>query len=91
MVSLSNLVVGAFDLPIIYERARPILNEMPEDDNDLFDPGDLQGNIKIVNLRYQYKLDCPFVLDNLNGLEELLEYNLFLNINKIYIIFIKNL
>ncbi len=66
MVSLSNLVVGAFDLPIIYERARPILTEKPEDDNDLFDPGELQGNIKIVNLRYQYKSDCPFVLDNLN-------------------------
>ncbi len=66
MVSLSNLVVGAFDLPIIYERAKPLLKEKPEDDNDLFDPGDLQGNINIVNLRYQYKLDSPFVLDNLN-------------------------
>jgi len=66
MVSLSSLVVGAFDLPILYERAKPILNEKPEDDTDLFDPGDLQGNINIVNLRYQYKLDSPFVLDNLN-------------------------
>ncbi len=66
MVSLSDLIVGSFDLPIIFERAKPILKELPEDSQDLYDPGNLSGNIKIENLRYQYNLESPFVLNNLN-------------------------
>ena len=65
MVSLSDLIVGAFDLPVIFERAKPILQEKPEDDQALFEPGELSGNIKIENIRYQYELDTPFVLNNL--------------------------
>lgn len=66
MVSLSDLIIEAFDLPIIFERARPILEERTENDENLFEPGLLNGNIQIKNLRYQYQLNSPFVLDNLD-------------------------
>ncbi|MCP4799043.1 MAG: ATP-binding cassette domain-containing protein, partial [bacterium] len=66
MASLAGLIVGAFDMPIIYERARPILEATPEALDDLVDPGTLQGGIVLDRVSYRYASELPLTLDQVN-------------------------
>jgi ATP-binding cassette subfamily B protein len=66
MASLAGLIVGAFDLPIIYERARPILEAKPEAVDDLNEPSDLKGGISIDRVSYRYESNLPLTLDKVS-------------------------
>ncbi len=66
MASLAGLIVGAFDMPIIYERARPILDAKPEALDDLAEPGILIGGLSLDRVSYRYKSDLPLTLDKVN-------------------------
>ena len=62
----AGLLIGAFDMPVIYERARPILDTEPETADLKDDAGDLQGQIQIDRVSYRYAEDLPLVLDNVS-------------------------
>ena len=66
MASLASLFVGAFDMPIIYERARPILEAKPEALDDLVDPGLLNGAISLDRVSYRYESNQPLILDQVS-------------------------
>ena len=66
MASLAGLFVGAFDMPIIYERARPILEAKPEALDDLVDPGLLNGAVSLDRVSYRYESNQPLILDQVS-------------------------
>ena len=66
IAGLAGLLAGAFDLPIIYERARPLLDAQPEaqDTNKAIEI--LRGDIQLDRVSYRYSNDLPLVLDGVS-------------------------
>jgi ATP-binding cassette subfamily B protein len=62
----AGLLIGAFDMPVIYERARPILETAPETLDLKEDAGALQGQIQLDRVSYRYADDLPLVLDGVS-------------------------
>ena len=62
----AGLLIGAFDMPVIYERARPILDTEPETVDLKEDAGALQGQIQLDRVSYRYAADLPLVLDGVS-------------------------
>ena len=62
----AGLLIGAFDMPVIYERARPILDTAPETLDLKEVAGDLQGQIQLDRVSYRYASDLPLVLDGVS-------------------------
>ena len=63
MSSFAGLLVGAFDLPIIYERAQPVLTASTEQSEQLLEAGELQGGLDFDRVSYRYEPDLPLVLE----------------------------
>ena len=61
---LAGLFAGAFDLPVIYERVRPLLDTAPESRDNNEEIGTLEGNLQLDRVSYRYDDDQPLVLDN---------------------------
>ncbi|RZO10021.1 MAG: ATP-binding cassette domain-containing protein [Synechococcus sp. MED-G135] len=59
----AGLLIGAFDMPVIYERARPILETEPETAELRDAAGVLEGDIRFDRVSYRYAPDLPLVLD----------------------------
>ncbi len=66
VASLAGLLSEAFDLPIIYERARPILDAKTEVQNEQEDAGELRGDIQFDRVCYRYDNERPLVLDSVS-------------------------
>ncbi len=62
----AGLLIGAFDMPVIYERARPILAGQPETAETLEEAGPLSGHIQLDRVSYRYAPDLPLVLDGVS-------------------------
>ena len=62
----AGLLIGAFDMPVIYERARPILETEPETADLREDAGILEGRIQLDRVSYRYSGDLPLVLDSVS-------------------------
>ena len=62
----AGLLVGAFDMPIIYERARPILDSPVETEGVLDEAATLEGEINFDRVSYRYSNELPLVLDNVS-------------------------
>ena len=62
MASLADLAVGAFDLPVLYERARPILETPQEVSQEAIDPGPLEGALALDDVWFCYGSDRDAVL-----------------------------
>jgi ATP-binding cassette subfamily B protein len=66
LVSTAALMVQAFELPVLLERARPLLAETPEsDDPQRMDPGLLRGGVELDGVRFRYGDAGPWVIDGL--------------------------
>ncbi|MEB3243081.1 MAG: ATP-binding cassette domain-containing protein [Cyanobacteriota bacterium] len=66
VVSSASLLVQAFELPVLLERAKPLLTAQPEtDDPARMDPGELRGGVEVDGLRFRYKPEGPWVIDGL--------------------------
>jgi NHLM bacteriocin system ABC transporter ATP-binding protein len=61
--SLSNTVMQVMEVTVLWERAKPILVEMPEVSVDKSDPGRLSGSIKLDRVSFRYREDGPLTLD----------------------------
>ncbi|MFN5463507.1 MAG: ATP-binding cassette domain-containing protein [Cyanobacteriota bacterium] len=67
VVSSAALMVQAFELPVLLERAKPLLQERPETaDPDRLDPGVLRGGVELEGVRFRYSADGPWVIDGLD-------------------------
>ena len=62
----AGLLIGAFDMPVIYERARPILETQTETADQKDDAGVLEGRIRIDRVDYRYAPELPLVLDGVS-------------------------
>lgn len=74
IAGLAGLLAGAFDLPVFYERARPILDEPPEVQDDSRELGILQGNVQLDRISYRYQPEMPLVLDGVSFAAKAGEY-----------------
>ena len=63
VASVSILMVQAFELPVLLERARPILVAEPETKKDNIDPGILEGGIEFDNVFFRYRDTGPWVIN----------------------------
>jgi ATP-binding cassette subfamily B protein len=66
MVSFAGLAVEAFDMPVLYERATPLLVATPEVIDEAIGPAELRGEIKFDRISYRYAPDLPLVLDEVS-------------------------
>ena len=66
MVSFAGLAVEAFDMPVLYERAKPLLVATPEVIDEAIEPAELRGEIKFDRISYRYAPDLPLVLDEVS-------------------------
>jgi ATP-binding cassette subfamily B protein len=62
MVSMADLAVGAFDLPVLVERARPILMSQPERQREAIDHGELKGAVALEEVWFRYGPEQDAVL-----------------------------
>ena len=64
--SFAGLLVGALDMPVIYERAEPILKTPTESRKQLVDAPTLRGGISLDRVSYRYAPHLPLVLDRVS-------------------------
>jgi ATP-binding cassette subfamily B protein len=66
VVSSAALMVQAFELPVLLERARPLLEATPETaDPDRIDPGRLRGELEVDAVSFRYDDSGPWVIHGL--------------------------
>ena len=63
MLEVSNTVVSLIKLVPAYERAKPILQAVPEESLGATPPGKLKGKIDVINLGFRYDKYGPRVID----------------------------
>ncbi len=65
-LSLSSAVVSVLGIVPMFERARPILETLPETSAAKAEPGVLTGHIEISRAVFRYRPDLPLVLRDLS-------------------------
>jgi ABC-type bacteriocin/lantibiotic exporter with double-glycine peptidase domain len=66
VLQLSASIVSVLSIVPLYERAKPILQTLPEVDQAKSDPGELSGNIEVSHLAFRYRPDTPLVLKDIS-------------------------
>jgi len=66
MVSLSDALIGANLVIPLYQRAKPILDTLPEDDDSKLNPQALTGSIEVSHVSFRYHPDGPLVLRDIS-------------------------
>ncbi|MBW7455862.1 ATP-binding cassette domain-containing protein, partial [Paenibacillus sepulcri] len=66
MIAMSTAVVSILSIVPQYERAKPILQTVPEVHEALEDPGELTGAIEVRHIRFRYRMDQPWILNDLS-------------------------
>ena len=61
--SLSNTLIEVLEVSVLWKRAKPILDEIPEVNDDKTDPGRLSGGVKLDRVSFRYRQDIPLTLD----------------------------
>jgi len=64
MLEISNVVLQLNIIKPLYERTKPILEAVPEYDQEKADPGELKGNIEVSHLNFRYETEGPLILDD---------------------------
>jgi NHLM bacteriocin system ABC transporter ATP-binding protein len=65
-LGFSSAVLSVIGIIPTFERAKPILNELPELKPELLDPGTLNGNIELAHVSFRYKEDGPEILKDVS-------------------------
>jgi NHLM bacteriocin system ABC transporter ATP-binding protein len=66
-VTLSSAAGSLIEIVPLYERARPILEALPEVGPAMADPGDLAGDVEINHVSFRYQPDGPLILDDVSA------------------------
>jgi len=64
MLSLTGSLLGVLSVIPLLERARPLLNTLPEVADGNADPGDLTGAVEVNHVSFRYHKDAPLVLND---------------------------
>ncbi len=65
-IAVSSALTASLNVIPLYERAKPILDALPEQNESQTAPGVLQGNIDISHLTFRYVEDGPLILDDVS-------------------------
>lgn len=65
-LTICNAFLSLLNVVPRYERARPILETLPEVDPAKADPGELKGEIEVSHLAFGYQTDEPLVLKDVS-------------------------
>jgi ATP-binding cassette subfamily C protein len=65
-LGLSNAAVSVLSIVPLFERARPILEALPEASGAKAEPGELTGSVEISRAFFRYRPDTPLVLRDLS-------------------------
>ncbi|MEM9136882.1 MAG: NHLP bacteriocin export ABC transporter permease/ATPase subunit, partial [Cyanobacteria bacterium P01_F01_bin.42] len=65
-VGLSNTLVDALDVWVLWDRVRPILEATPEITHQMGDPGRLNGAIQIEGVTFRYRTEGSPILDGID-------------------------
>ncbi len=65
-LKMSMALITSLNIITLYERVKPILEEIPESSEQSTDPGELVGEIEMNSLSFRYHEDQPLVLENLS-------------------------
>jgi NHLM bacteriocin system ABC transporter ATP-binding protein len=63
---VTGAAVSAVNVVPLYERAAPILREIPEVDAARSHPGELRGRIEVSHVAFRYRPDAPLILEDVN-------------------------
>lgn len=66
ILSMTAALVTVLQIIPLYERAKPILEAIPEVDAIKAHPGQLSGNIEVSHLNFSYKSDGPLILKDIS-------------------------
>ncbi|MEO1654330.1 MAG: ATP-binding cassette domain-containing protein, partial [Bacteroidota bacterium] len=66
MLSMSAALVTIYQVFPIYDRTRPILENLPESDDGKANPGKLKGKVEVSQLNFRYDEDSPLVLQDIS-------------------------
>lgn len=66
MLQLTSSAVSILGIVPIYERAKPILQALPEVDEGKAHPGEVQGAVEVNHLSFRYSPDSPLVLRDIS-------------------------
>ena len=66
MASLSESLIGANIVIPLYQRAKPILETLPEYDDTKINPKPLTGALEVSHVSFRYKEDAPLVLQDVS-------------------------
>ena len=65
-LTMSISLISSLNMIPLYERLKPILDEVPESTEDALDPGELVGEIELNNVDFRYGEDQPLVLKDVS-------------------------
>ena len=63
---LSNTVTDILEIVPLWERAKPIVQSVPESDPTKADPGRLTGSFSLDHVTFRYREDGPLILDDVS-------------------------
>ncbi|AGA70028.1 NHLM bacteriocin system ABC transporter, ATP-binding protein [Desulfitobacterium dichloroeliminans LMG P-21439] len=66
MSSLAESIIGSYIVIPLYQRAKPILDTLPEYDETKITPVPLRGSIEMDHISFRYKEDGPLVLKDIS-------------------------
>jgi ABC-type bacteriocin/lantibiotic exporter with double-glycine peptidase domain len=66
VTDLSNTLTNIIGIVPLWERAKPILQGMPESDPSKADPGRLMGQIAIEHITFRYREDGPLIVEDVS-------------------------
>lgn len=66
MLQISAVVLQANVIGPLYERTKPILETLPEYDEDKANPGKLLGNIEVSHVHFRYSETGPLILNDVS-------------------------
>ncbi|HBB31213.1 MAG TPA: NHLP bacteriocin export ABC transporter permease/ATPase subunit [Cyanobacteria bacterium UBA8803] len=64
VTTLSNNLIDLLEIGVLWEHAKPIVDELPEVDLNKADPGRLSGYVKLDHVTFRYREDGPLNLDD---------------------------
>lgn len=64
VTTLSNTLIDLLEIGVLWSRAQPIVDELPEVNLNKADPGRLSGYVKLDRVTFRYREDGPLNLDN---------------------------
>lgn len=66
MLATSEALLAVMEAVPLYERARPIMEALPEVKAEMSDPGELTGRIELNQVAFRYQENGPLILDDVS-------------------------